>query len=480
MQQPAQPQYIITEQDRKRQERIAKAWQAFDDELPDSLEPMEGEDPELANVAENIVSSCVEDVISFLFGDELQISVDEGAPEEAQKVLDEVWGRKEARLPLLQELAQNGLLSGHGFLRIVTNADDSIRLLASDPMCIFVQTAPGDCKTPILFCVEYCVEETLGGKAIQRYYREEIRRVDPQNDDPDTQDTALDRDTTWISQHWTRIGDKGSWTPNGDPIEWPFSYCPLQGCQNLVRANSFWGKADTTKGLIALNKAINFVLSNINKVGKLYAQPILYAPGAGEGVLGLEPGKIIQLPLPEQKIEAVQIVSDLANHLLFLEKLHGAVERQTSVPAIASGVSQNMPSQIAGITLKTMCMALLKLIDKKRCLYGELIINVSKAILQIRGFSPEIDVTLGWQNPLPSDTAADANTAVVLQQLGVSRTTLLRELGYDPEQEAELKKQEDEAAMVNFSRGVGLPPANPMMQQQPPDDQAAQEQGAMQ
>jgi Phage portal protein, SPP1 Gp6-like len=478
--QVAQPQYVITEQDKKRQRAIADAWQAFDDELPPSLEPMEGEDPELANVAENIVSSCVEDVISFLFGDELQITVDKRAPKEAQAALDETWGRKEARLPLLQELAQNGLLSGHGFIRIVPNADESIRLLASDPMCIFVQTAPGDCKTPILHCIEYCCEEMLGGKAVQRYYREEIRRIDPQQDDDQYEDVGpngIENDVTWVSQHWTRIGDKGAWTPNGDPIVWPYSYCPLQGCQNLVRANSFWGKPDTTKGLIALNKAINFVLSNINKVGKLYAQPILYAPGAGEGVLGLEPGKIIQLPLPEQKIEAVQITSDLANHLLFYDKLEGVVERATSVPAMASGVSKNMPHQISGIALKTMCMALLKLIDKKRCLYGELIINVSKAILQIKGFAPEIDVTLGWQNPLPSDTAADANTALTLQQLGVSRRTLLRELGYDPEQEAELKKQEDEAAMVAFSRGQGFPPPNPMMQQQPPTDQPPQEQG---
>jgi hypothetical protein len=149
------------------------------------------------------------------------------------------------------------------------------------------------------------------------------------------------------------------------------------------------------------------------------------------------------------------------------------------VPGIASGVTQNMPSQIAGITLKTMCMALLKLIDKKRCLYGELIINVSKAILQIKGFSPDIDVSLGWQNPLPSDTAADANTALTLQQLGVSRTTLLRELGYDPGQEAELKKQEVTQQAIDFSRGVGLPPAT-MMQQQPPTDQPPQEQGGAQ
>lgn len=478
---PALPQYEITEQDKKRQAQIARAWQAFDDELEPSLEPMEDEDPETVSAEENVVSSSMRTIISFLFGKELSITAEEAAPPEAQKILDQVWGRKEKRMPLLHKLAQNGLLSGQAFLRIVPNQDGSIRLIAIDPMTVFVQTVPGDCETVWLYCIEYCCEESIGGKPIQRYYREEIRRVDPQNNDPDSQDVSLDKDTTWMAQNWTRVGDKGAWTLNGDPIPWPYSYCPIQSCQNRVRANSFWGDADTTKGLIRLNKIINFVLSNINKIVKIHAGPLLYSVGVGEGQTDTAPGKITNLPNPDSKIDAVQITTDLPNAHVFLDKLRGVGERLTSVPGLASGVTQNMPNQISGIALETMCMALLNLVDEKHCTYGELIIDTSKAIFELSNMSPEIDVELGWQNPLPNDKLAKLQGAVLAQQIGVSKTTLLRELGYDPEQEAELKKQEDEAAMVAFSRGQGMPPASPMQQPgQAPTDQPPQEQGAMQ
>jgi len=461
---PAQPAYEITEADRKRQEAIARAWQAFDDELEPPLEPMEGEDPELANVAENIIASTVEDITSFLFGDELEIRVEEGAPKEAQTLLDDVWGRKEARLPLLQKLSQNGILSGQAFLRLVPNPDDSIRLVVIDPYNVHVQTMQGDCETVLLYCIEYCQDEEINGKATKRYYREEIQRLDPQQNDPDSQNVALDKDTQWEINHWTRIGDKGQWEAVGEPIPWKYSYCPVQSCQNLVRANSFWGKPDATKGLIALNKAINFVLSNINKGGKLYSQPWPWVTGARMPVM--EVGRAVELPI-EATIGALEFHPDLAGQILFLDKLHGIVERTTSVPAIASGVTQSMPNgPVAGIALKTMCMALLKKIDKKHNLYGKLIIDTSKAILQLKGFAPEIDITLHWQDPLPANILENLQAAILKEQVGYSKDTTLRELGADPEHEAELKSQEAEAAMTAFSRGQGFPPTMPPGQEE--------------
>jgi hypothetical protein len=458
-----QPQYEITEADRKRQEQIARVWQAFDDDLELPLVPMPDEDPETANVAENVVASTVEDIIGFLFGDELEIRVGENDPKEAQQALDDTWGIKETRLPLLQELAQNGLMSGQAFLRIVPETSGDLRLLAIDPATIFVQHMPGDCKTVLLYCIEYCVDETINGHPMQRYYREEIRRLDPENDDPDVQNVAMDRDTTWEISHWTRLGEKGRWEAIGDPYVWPYSFSPVQSCQNLVRANRFWGRADTPKGLIALNKNINFALSNINKIGKLYAQPVIWVTGARMPTI--EMGRAVELPV-EATLGALEFHSDLPSQILFQDKLHGVLERTTSVPALASGVTQNMPhGPISGIALKTMCMALLKKIDKKRCLYGALLINVSKAILQIKGFSPDIKITLHWQDPLPQNLLEDLQAAVLQEQVGFSRDTIIRRLGGDPEHEAEMKKQEATQKNVDYSRGQGLPPAPDQMMQ---------------
>ena len=75
-----QPQYKITEQDRKRVQRIADAWKAYDGELEPPLKKTEeGIDP---NVMSNRCQPVVEAGVNFLFGKEIEISLEEGAPQE--------------------------------------------------------------------------------------------------------------------------------------------------------------------------------------------------------------------------------------------------------------------------------------------------------------------------------------------------------------------------------------------------------------
>src|SRR5690348_10932112 len=103
-----QPQYQITAADRKRQEDIAAAWQAYESELEDPLEPMEDQPDD--NVVDGL-DDKIEAAKDFLFGKELEISVEDGVAEEIQAFIDETWGEKEARIPLLQELNINGMLA---------------------------------------------------------------------------------------------------------------------------------------------------------------------------------------------------------------------------------------------------------------------------------------------------------------------------------------------------------------------------------
>src|SRR5438132_7011979 len=68
-----QPQYKITEQDKKRVQKIAEAWKAYDGELDPPLKKTEeGIDP---NVMSNQCQPIVEAGVNFLFGDELEISL---------------------------------------------------------------------------------------------------------------------------------------------------------------------------------------------------------------------------------------------------------------------------------------------------------------------------------------------------------------------------------------------------------------------
>lgn len=456
----AQPQYEITEDDKKRQKKIAEAWKAYDGELDPPLQKTpEGIDP---NVLTNQCGPVVDRGVEFLFGKEIEISVEEGAPAEAQELLNKVWGRKEARLPLLQDLAMNGALAGRAFLRIVPEPNGTFRLVVVDPSIVFVQTAPQDCETVLLFCIEYSTPDTNAAKPTQIYYREEISRIDPDNDGDDGNPFA-DVDATWTIQHWTRIGDRGPWIPAGEPIRWPYTFPPLFSCKNLPRPNSFWGKPDITPDVIGTNKALNTEQSCTNLDIILYGRPILYATGTGEQNIDIRPGKIIGLPLTESKIVAVAIQSDIANALKFAADLRSSIDEQTGVPSVATGRISEMPhGNLPGITVELMFMPLLKKTDKKRNLYGELIHDVSNALFVLNGMSGDIEVTIAWQNPLPADDLASAQSAVVKKELAISNTTLQRELGYDPEEEAMLNQSEEERKLrLQANPPVELPMAIP-------------------
>lgn len=478
--QVAQPQYVITEQDKKRQQRIADAWTAYDGLLPPPLEPMPEEDAQFANIMSNRCRPIVDRGVDFLFGKPVEISVDQGSPQEAQDFLDDTWGKDEARIPLLQKYAMSGAIAGQAFLRIVPNRDGSFRLVVVDPATVSVQTAPQDCETVLLYCIEYSCNEQIGGKDVQRFYREEIRRIDP---DQDAAQGLTDFDATWEIQHWTRVGDRGVWQPAGDPIAWPYVFPPIFSNQNLPNPHDFWGYPDLTPDLIQINNGLNFVQSNTNRIIKLYGAPILYAPGAGAGVIDISPGHIIQLPLDTNTIAAVAIQSDLANALAFAANLRTDMDEQSAVPAVALGRQQDLPKgQISGVTLELLFMPLLAKTEKKRCLYGETMLDVSNALLQLAtpAFSSDIDVSLTWSSPIPHDDLQSAQAALAKQQAGASKYTTLLEMGLDPDEEAERNKTEGADAVVAASRGQGMPPANPMMQQpQPPTDQP-QEQGVQQ
>lgn len=463
-----QPQYEITAADKKRQEAIAYAWKAYDGDLDPPLIPMDDQPDD--NVLANYIEDKVEAAKDFLFGKEVEISVEDGVSQEVQDFLNMTWGEKETRIPLLQELYINGALAGQAFLRIMPQPDGSFRLVAQDPACISVKTAAQDCKTVSLYCIEYCEEEYVAGQAVQVYYREEIQRIDPDQDGDDGKPFS-DTDATWSIQHWTRQGDRGQWEAAGEPIIWPYPFAPIFSCQHMVRPNSFWGKPTVTRNLIHLNESLNTSNSNIQKLGRVTSGPVVYATGTGLMDIDHSPGHIVIMPTPDGKIEAVNIQADIPSLQSQADRLQSRIDEQTGIPGIATGRASAMPGgNMSGIAIELLFMSMIKKMDTERCLYGKLILDVSKALLILNKMSADIKLTLNWQSPLPADDTGAAQAALLKKQLGVSDATLLSEMGYDPEEEIEKNQNEDAQKMINFSRGQGMPPA---MQLQQGGDQGA-------
>ncbi len=456
-QEQAMPQYVISDDDKERQKGIELAWQAYNGLLDKPLEKMPGEADD--NVLSNRCQQIVDRGVDFLFGKELEISVEENAPTAAQELLDKVWGRKETRIPLLQKLAMNGAIAKRGFLRIVPNNKGKYRLIALDSSTVFVQTAPQDCETVLLYCIEYSTPEKIDGRMQNVYYREEIARIDL---DGNASKMMPDDDDTWSIQHWTKVGERGAWHAAGSPITWAYEFPPVFSCQNLPKPNDFWGMPDITPDLIGVNASLNLVQSCINRILKLYGGPILWASGMGEGTIDVQTGKIIRLPLTDSKIEAVALKSDIVNALKFAADLRSDIDEQSGVPGVATGRISTMPrGQLSGVALELLFMPLMVKSTKKQMSYGELIIDVSKALLVLNGMSEDIDITLEWASPLPKDDLAAIQAAILLREAEVSFTTIQRKIGIDPEEEIALNQAEDERKLEAYAKGQGLPMGMP-------------------
>jgi hypothetical protein len=81
------------------------------------------------------------------------------------------------------------------------------------------------------------------------------------------------------------------------------------------------------------------------------------------------------------------------------------------------------------------------------------------ALLVLGKFSPDIKVSLKWQDFLPNDDLAAVQAAQGKQALGVSSATLISELGYNPEEEVDINDAEDAKAMAKAQAMMPPQPA---------------------
>ena len=91
--------------------------------------------------------------------------------------------------------------------------------------------------------------------------------------------------------------------------------------------------------------------------------------------------------------------------------------------------------------------------------------DLTATLLELGGRGEGHVVEPQWPAILPGDPKGDAETALLHEQLGVSKDTLMTQLGFDPAAEAEKKQKEQKAEaaaaelmMTAFDRGQDGPP----------------------
>lgn len=415
--------------------QMKMAFEAYYGRLPRPLRarPRQSDDSVMVNRCRPVVDKGV----SFLFGSDITFEVqadDDGDGTEAQEYLDGFW-KQNRQMTLLQRLALTGGITGHAMFKILppTPGSKYPRLVVLDPSNVVVYTDPDDCETVLEYHIMYDRLDQSGN--IAREVRQVIQRLP---------------NGTWLILDQEKGAKDKGWTTNRT-VNWPYPFAPIAACQNLPAPGEYWGLSDTGPDLIQLNKDLNFVLSNINRILRYHAHPKTWGKGFNADQLKIAIDETVVLQADNAEMHNLEMTSDLHSSLNFADTIRGAMDELSRVPALSLGVLKDVPrGTVSGVALQIMYEPLVEKTELKRRLYGDMLTELCQNILVMAGFAPDdAEVVIHWQSLLPADDMAEAQTAVLWSQLGISRSTILSRLGFDADTEADqIAKEEEDGTAI--------------------------------
>lgn len=370
---------------------------------------------------------------NFLFGKGVnwQVAKQNAAVEE--QALARIWGNQETQNAFLSELGINGGVSGTFYIQIVSKAT-GIKLKNLDPLWVFSTPDPSDNDTALAYAMHYCMGEDL--------YRIIHTKV-------------TDAQWDYAKERW----DRGKWVYVERPTIWPFDWPFIVHGKNLPNPNSFYGSSDLEDAEI--NDTINLVASNLNRIIRIFAHPVIWGYGFGSSALSVDSSKVITSTSDKATLQALELARDLSSPQEYLKFLRSIFSEVTNVPE--SDPERLKIGATSGFALEVLFNDLLLKTGIKRNFYGKALIELNRRLLELSGFGNEVLTTLHWPNPLPVDKTSETTSDQFELASGlVSKRTLSTKRGYDFEQELEYQNQEQtnnttlgENLLMAFRNGQG-------------------------
>lgn len=397
--------------DRERMERIRASWDAYYGTNPDPLKVRKGEAND--NVRINYARLIVDAGVAHLFGDEMRV---EAAPEAeaVQQAVDAIIQRNGEGL-LWQRAGTSGAIGGTWFYRLIPQAEGATRIVSVDPSTVDVEWSPDDYEDVTSYIVTWLVEEEDATK---------VRRLRVIRDGGEG--------SGWVLL--TEEAIEGGWMVI-DEEQWPHPYPPMGHAQNLPSPHEVYGLSDLEPDVLRLCLSIERVASNINRILRLYAHPRTWGKMIGNALnVDANPGAIIRLEHPDAELHNLEMSSDLRSSIEMYQRLVAALHETTRIPEVATG-KLDSAGQLSSLALRILYTPLIQKTETKRRTYGQAIEEALRRCLDLEGFGYDHDLSIVWPELVPSDPEMERRVAMLDTQLGVSRETVLRGLGYDADAE---------------------------------------------
>ncbi len=452
----------------ERLERYKKTWEAYLSELPD---PIIQDGPSNDNVKVNPARAIINTGVYFLFGNELkfQVSPDaaerfgeshiesDDAPAVTQnpdwlKDLNRCW-KANRKQSFLFNLGLSGSIHGTPFIKIIPNSagmnNEFPRLLLLDPANVDVEWDPNDCTRILKYIIEYITQDEDSDEPILRC--QEITA----NQDRDG------RILSWTMQDYEQpmpytygagyVPLEGEKVPVGSPIEWPYTWAPIEQCQNVELPHMFWGLPDLDESSIEVIESLQRSMSSLNKIVRIHASPRMFAKNVMPDQIDeidVSADNIITLPNMEADLAVLQTLSNLSPSIQYAEKQREMLLEQVQVPAIALGQFETASTSISGVSLSILYAPLLQKTELKRISYGDMIERLNLKLLELMGYEDHEkheSLILVWPEAMPGSAYLERQTLQQDQMMGASKHTIMGRLGYDPveEQKRTLEEMEE-------------------------------------
>jgi hypothetical protein len=424
---------LLGRDEQSRIDIIRRRWEAYYGKLPPALKVKPGHMDD--NVRLNYARMIVDKGVSFLFGQDVDFEIDETVETTAEEWLASCW-QANRKMTLLQNVALIGGVTGHAFIKIVPGQPYP-RLVPVDSEMITVSLAPDDAQVVVGYQIAYVARDPKTQKPIG------VRQLIEQD-----------------GQRWKitdQIGDMERlyWTTVNEAI-WPYPFSPIVDCQNLPAPGEFWGCSDLEDDVLEILRAINFVASNTARIIRFHAHPKPWGRGFTAKDLRMSVDEIIILPSEKAELHNLEMQSDLASSLAYLDRLRQVMHEISRVPEVATG-NLDSAGSLSGVALQILYQPLLEKTGTKRLLYGDMLVELNRRLLAIGGFGDNLRTTIHWPELLPSDPMQERQTALIDKQLGVSTDTILQRLGYNPDLEREKAQAESaqlgEQILTAFDQG---------------------------
>jgi hypothetical protein len=99
---------------------------------------------------------------------------------------------------------------------------------------------------------------------------------------------------------------------------------------------------------------------------------------------------------------------------------------ETMTPALLLGRDDGSSLPPSGVALKIRMWPATMKLEMKRKLYGPMLVELFRRLLELMGQGEDMRVNLQWPEPLPVDPESERKVLLIDQQLGASEETLLQ------------------------------------------------------